>query len=167
MTDNSKQAAETYDLISSEYAETFNQPSEHIDDFLTAVPEGGKVLDAGCGPGVDSAYMSAKGFEVVGVDLSSQMIELARKKSPNTKFLQSDLREIDFESENFDGVLASYSLIHIPKKDMPKTVGNFFKLLKPGGVICIGIQEGKSDEVFLPEPLKPNEKMFLNVMSSQ
>ena len=167
MTDKSNQTAKTYDSISAAYAETFSEPSDHIDDFLRLIPTEGKVLDAGCGPGVDSAYMSAKGFRVIGVDLSSQMLELAREKSPNTVFQLADVRKVSFEDETFDGVLASYSLIHLPKKDVPETVDNFFRMLKPGGAICIGIQEGKSAEVFLPEPLKPEEKVFLNVMSAK
>ena len=167
MTDKSTQAAETYNSISKEYAETFSEPSDHIDEFLAAVSKGRKILDAGCGPGVDSKYMVEKGFEVIGLDLSSQMIQLARKKSPGTKFLLADLREIDFEDGSFDGLLASYSLIHVPKKDAPRTLSAFFEVLKPGGVACIGIQEGTSSEVFLPEPLKPDQKMFLNVMSAE
>ena len=167
MTDESNQAAETYDSISAAYAETFSEPSNHINDFLRLIPKEGKVLDAGCGPGVDSVYMSAKGFRVIGVDLSSQMLELAKEKSHDAEFQLADIREISFDDETLDGVLASYSLIHLPKKDVPKTIDNFFRMLKPGGAICIGIQEGKSAEVFLPEPLKPEEKMFLNVMSAK
>ncbi|MDP4000424.1 MAG: class I SAM-dependent methyltransferase [bacterium] len=167
MTDESNQAAKTYDSISAAYAETFSEPSDHIDDFLGLIPKGGKVLDAGCGPGVDSAYMSAEGFRVIGVELSPQMLELAREKSPDAEFQLTDIREIGFDGETFDGVLASYSLIHLPKKDVPGIIGNFFRILKSGGAVCIGIQEGKSAEVFLPEPLKPAEKMFLNVMSAE
>lgn len=166
MTDESSLAAKTYDKISSAYAAKFNKPSDNIDEFLKLIPRGSRILDAGCGPGVDSAYMASRGFEVIGVDLSEKMLELARKKSPNTRFEKADIRELDFDENNFDGILASYSLIHIPKKDIPNVIKKIFKLLKPNGVICVGIQESKSREMFVTEPFKPDEKIFVNVISA-
>lgn len=167
MTDKSKLAAEIYDKISSAYTAKFSEPSNHIDEFLKLIPKGSKILDAGCGPGVDSAYMVSQDFEVVGVDLSDKMLELARKKSPNTRFEKADIRELNFDENSFDGILASYSLIHIPKKDIQNVIKNFLKILKPDGVMCIGIQEGKSEEVFITEPFKPDEKIFVNVISTE
>ena len=166
MTDESNLTAKIYDKISSAYADKFNEPSDNIDEFLKLIPKGSKILDAGCGPGVDSAYMNSQGFEVIGVDLSEKMLELARKKSPNIKFEKADIRELDFNKSTFDGILASYSLIHIPKKDIPNLIKNFLKFLKPNGVICVGIQEGESREMFITEPFKPDEKIFVNVISA-
>jgi len=166
MKDKSKLSAETYDHISDAYAAEFNEPSDHIDEFLKLIPEGGRILDAGCGPGVDSVYMASLGLEVIGIDLSKKMLELARKKNPNIRFENVDIRGLNFGKESFDGILASYSLIHIPKKDIPNVIKNFLKILKPNGVICIGIQEGESKETFVTELFKPDEKTFVNVISA-
>ena len=163
----SKQITEVYDEISTSYATKFNEPSDNIDDFLKLIGKGGKILDAGCGPGVDVVYIASKGFDVIGVDLSEKMLEIAKRKNPRIFFQKADIRKLNFKPNTFDGVIASFSLIHIPKKDVNKTVDNFYKLLKPRGVIYIGIQEGKSQEIFLIEPLKPDEKIFLNIISAR
>ena len=166
MTDKNKSAIKTYDHISKAYADKFSEPSDNIDDFLKLVPKHGKILDAGCGPGTDSAYMDARGFKVVGVDLSAKMLGLAKKKSPNIHFQQADIRKLKFDPDSFDGILASYSLIHVPKKKISQTIKSFHKILKPAGIICIGVQEEKSKEIFITEPLKPDEKIFVNVISA-
>lgn len=156
MKNQSKQTSEVYDEISASYATKFNEPSDNIDDFLKLIRKGGKILDAGCGPGVDVAYIASKGFDVIGIDLSGKMLEIAKKKNPRIYFKKADIRKLNFKPNTFDGIIASFSLIHIPKKDVNKTVDNFHKLLKPWGIIYIGIQEGKSQEIFLTEPLKPD-----------
>lgn len=164
--DESDSAAEIYDKISGAYASRFSAPSDHIDDFLRKVRKGGRILDVGCGPGTDATYMSSKGFDATGIDLSEKMIDLAKRKAPKAHFEKADMRRLDFEPGTFDGILVSFSLIHVPKRYIPKVIRDFYKLLKPDGIICLGIQEGKSEEKLVAEPLKPDEKVFINVMSA-
>lgn len=163
--DKGKQAVSVYDKIAEDYTKDSSKPSEYIDEFLRLVPKGGRVLDVGCGPGVDSGYMKAKGFEAVGIDLSKKMIDIAKRKFPQIEFQSGDFRELNFEPNSFDGILASFSLIHISKKDVPKTLKKFYRFLKVGGVIYVGLQAGKSMETFVVEPYKPDEKLFVNVFS--
>lgn len=167
MKNQSQQTTEVYDEISTSYATKFNEPSDNIDDLLKLIRKGGKILDAGCGPGVDVTYIASRGFDVIGIDLSEKMLEIAKRKNPRIYFQKADMRKLNFKPNTFDGIIASFSLIHISKKDVNKTVDNFYKLLKPRGVIYIGIQEGKSQEIFLAEPLKPDEKIFLNIISAK
>lgn len=163
--DKSKQASLVYDKIADHYANAFSNPSEHIDDFLALLPKNAKILDVGCGFGVDSGYMASKGFDVVGVDLSKEMLRLAKQKFPQIDFRQQDIRDLDFPIESFDGILASCSLIHIPKKDVPALLKKFHKILKKDGAIYIALQGGKSQEIFVNGPFKPDEKLFLNIFS--
>ncbi|MDD4983476.1 MAG: methyltransferase domain-containing protein [Candidatus ainarchaeum sp.] len=163
-TDKSKAVAQVYDKIAKPYAKEFSRPSDYIDNFLAYVPKKGKILDIGCGPGFDSAYFNSKGFQVVGVDLSKEMLVLAKKKCPKGEFICEDFRKITFPSNSFDGIFASCSLIHIPKKDVLPALKLFYKILKKDSVIYIALQGGKPEEIFLTEPLKPDEKVFLNVM---
>lgn len=167
MSDKNKSVTEVYELISQAYAVKFCEPSDNLDDFLKFIPKGGRILDAGCGPGVDSSYMMGKGFEVLGIDLSAKMLELAMKKNPDVKFRRVDIRELDFNTQSFDAILASYSLIHITKQDIPRVIKNFHRMLKPTGVLFIGVQEGTSKEVFITEPLKPDKKIFINIISAK
>lgn len=159
--DKSKQAALVYDRIAGPYAKAFSRPSEYIDEFLALLPKNAKVLDVGCGVGVDSGYMTSRGFSVIGLDLSKEMLKLARQKFPQIDFRQQDMRELNFPFNFFDGILASCSLIHIPKKDVHRALKRFHQILKKDGVIYIALQAGKSEEIFIEEPFKPNEKLYI------
>lgn len=162
-----KLTTETYNKISQLYASKFDKPSDHIEYFLKLIKIGGNILDAGCGAGVDSCYMQSKGYLVNGIDMSINMIELAKKKNPKVHFEKADMRELNFGTETFDGILSSFSIIHIPKQDLLSTLNNFNRILKREGVIYLGIQEGDSKEIVIDEPLKLDEKIFLNIMSVQ
>jgi len=162
--DKSKGVTEVYDEIAKPYAKEFSRPSDYIDNFLGYVPTNGRILDIGCGPGFDSAYFVSKGFCVTGIDLSKEMLKLAKEKCPRGEFKLIDFRKIEFPTNCFDGIFASCSLIHIPKKDVLSTLKLFYMVLKKGSVIYIALQGGKPEEIFLTEPLKPDEKIFLNVM---
>lgn len=163
--DKSRRAVSVYDKIAEPYAKEFSEPSEYLDEFLNLLPAGAGILDAGCGPGVDSAYMKSKWFHVTGVDLSEKMIKLARNKFPDVEFKIADIRNLNFPPNFFEGIVASCSLIHIPKKDIVPTLNQFYKLLEKGGIIYIALQEGKSEEIFINEPFKPDEKLFLDIFS--
>jgi len=163
--DKSKQASLVYDKIAESYANEFSKPSEHIDEFLVLIPKSGRILDVGCGVGVDSGYMVSKGFEIIGVDLSKEMLRLAKQRFPQIEFKLADIRKLDFPLNSFNGILASCSLIHIPKKDFPQTLKNFYRMLKKEGVIYIALQGGNSEEIIIDEPFKPDEKLFLNILS--
>ncbi len=163
--DKSRQTSLIFGKIAGIYAKEFSKPSEYIDEFLTQLPKNGKILDVGCGVGVDAGYMALKGFEVVGVDLSGGMLKLARQKFPQINFQLEDIRKFDLIPDLFDGVLASCSLNYIPKKDIPRLIKKFYQTLKTNGLIYIALQAGKSEEIFINEPLKPDEKLFLNIIS--
>lgn len=163
--DNSQKAVQVYNQIAEDYANVFSEPSEYIDEFLELVPTNGKILDVGCGNGVDCLYVKQKGFTVVGVDMSAKMLEIARSKAPGIEYRQEDMRNLQFHENEFDGIIASCSLIHIPKQDIPQTLKQFAGFLKQGGAIYIQLQSGTSEEVFVDEPFKPDEKLFVNVIS--
>jgi len=137
----------------------------HIDEFLKLIPEGGNILDAGAGVGVDSNYMHSKGFKVTSIDFSEGMLKVARNNFPKLEFLKQDMRDINFPINVFDGILSSCSLIHIPKKDMSNIFKKFNSILKKNGIMYLWIKKGKSGEMFIDEPYIPGEKLFLNVIS--
>ncbi len=161
----SKQSNPVYDAIAEQYAREFTEPSDYIDEFLTYLPEYARILDAGCGAGVDAGYMAEKGYTVTGIDQSKEMVRLAQKKFPHIEFRYQDMKEIDFPPDSFDGIVAACSLIHIPKNDVPGVIETFSRILKPGGMLYLAVQGGEQKELFIPEPLKPDEKLFLNIMS--
>lgn len=169
LTDKSKLAVSTYEKITDIYTKQyFDDLSDtpYIDKFLEQLPEGGSILDVGCGPGQFAKYMMDKGFQITGIDFSNEMLSTAKKKVPEGKFQHADMRNLDFKEENFDGLLVAYSLIHIPSDDIPKTLEGFYRVLKPVGFIEIIAQKGEADKV-VDEPFLPSEKMFFNFFTKE
>lgn len=93
------------------------------------------------------------------------MLKEARSKFSELEFIEADIRELDFEQFSFYGVLSSFSLIHLPKKDVESAISNFSKILKSKGLLFIGLQAGEPEEVTVEQPLNPKDEIFLNIMS--
>ncbi|GIY74476.1 phosphoethanolamine N-methyltransferase [Caerostris darwini] len=116
---------------------------------------GQKVLDVGCGIGGHSFYMAEKyGVEVLGVDLSVNMMTVAREylaERPHldklVKFVICDVTKTVYDEASFDAIYSRDTLLHIPNKD--ELFKNFEKWLKPGGKILF-TDYSKSDKEISP-----------------
>lgn len=102
----------------------------------------GKALDLGCGTGNYTLELYKRGFEVVGVDISEEMLRIARKKLPNIKFIRADAYSLPFEENTFDLVLSitMFEFIHFPERVLKE----IYRVLKPGGEVVIGTMNGRS-----------------------
>ncbi|WP_447913218.1 class I SAM-dependent methyltransferase [Microbacterium phyllosphaerae] len=108
----------------------------------------GSLLDAGCGPGQWTEFLSLGGREARGIDLSAEFIETARRRHPDIPFEVGSFRDLPFDSASFGGILAWYSLIHTPPTDLPEIFMEFVRVLAPGGSILIGFFDGEPCERF-------------------
>lgn len=135
-----------YDAIASSYAKQIDAyaPPER-DKFIDLIPGSGKILDAGCGPGRDCDYFIEHGLQVVGVDLSEKLLEIAERRVPQVTFVKQDLRQLDFPNETFDGIWACASLHHLDRTDVADVLKSFFRLLKPNGILFVSVKEGSGE----------------------
>lgn len=154
-----------YKRIADAYDKSFSDPSDGIDEFLLLLPENANVLDAGCGNGIDAAYLESKGHQVNAFDLSEEMLSYARERTEEVTYTRADFLEFDYGVNLYDGILASYSLIHLPKKILPQALSRIYKGLKDGGYFFVGMQSGESAEQYIDEPLVPDTRFFMNVVS--
>jgi SAM-dependent methyltransferase len=105
-------------------AEAFDQRTRDIDlsplyqEFLPLLPPGGFILDAGCGTGRDSAEFLKRGFRVLAMDASKAMVQRAVRRI-GQPVLHISFAQMQFSNE-FDGIWASASLLHVPKREMPQ-----------------------------------------------
>lgn len=109
---------------------------------LSLLPEvkGKRVLDAACGPGVYAEWLIARGAEVVGVDASQKMIELAKRRLGESADVRyADLRKpLTFlDSESFDIVLSPLTMEYI--EDWLSTFKEFYRVLRPGGHFILSV----------------------------
>ncbi|NEA62399.1 class I SAM-dependent methyltransferase [Streptomyces sp. SID12488] len=103
------------------------------------------VADIGSGPGDVTARLHALGVPVFGVDLSPRMVALARRAHPGLRFHVGSMTSLDLPDETLGGVLALYSIIHVPDAALPTVFAEFRRVLAPGGHVLLGFQTGSDD----------------------
>jgi SAM-dependent methyltransferase len=142
--------AADYDRVAERYAEWFvNELDEKpfdreiLDRFALATKAMGRVLDLGCGPGQIGRYLSERGVDVLGIDLSSKMIEIARRSNQGLSFEQGDMRALDLPDASIGGVVGFYSLIHLERTDVPAALEEIARVLVPDGSALIAVHGGE------------------------
>jgi SAM-dependent methyltransferase len=116
--------------------------------FAEAAREvGGPVADVGCGPGLVTAHLRGLGLDAFGVDLSPRMVEIARRDHPGVRFEVGTMTDLDLADGSVGGVLAFYSVIHVPDEEVPTAFAQFRRVLRPGGVVMLGFHVGDRDHL--------------------
>lgn len=138
-----------YDAVAPAYADRFadefdDKPFDRdvLDDFARHVDGLGTVVDLGCGPGQVAAHLAGRGVPVVGVDLSPGMVAAAQQRHPDLDFQVGDMRRLAFFDETLAGIAAFYSIIHIPRDEIPAVLAEQRRLLRPGGLVLLAFHVG-------------------------
>jgi ubiquinone/menaquinone biosynthesis C-methylase UbiE len=154
----------TYDKIAGLYAERGSSrglDTKYADIFIEKLRgKGNRILDIGCADGKYSKYFASKGFQVTGVDFSPEMINLARRNVPETRFLEMDMLNLKID-DKFDGILAAASLLHVQRNDIEKVLRLFFKLLSSSGELYISIIEGNNEILVQTSAGIKGERLFV------
>lgn len=119
------------------------RPGRDLIAFMAALPTGAAVLDLGCGPGAASAHMAAAGMRPDPVDAAPAMVALAREKF-GLPARQAAFADLDAVAA-YDGVWASFSLLHAPRADLPGHLAAIARALRPGGLFHIGMKTGAGE----------------------
>jgi SAM-dependent methyltransferase len=146
-----------YDAMAVEYADHFRDelagsPLDRAVLGAFAELVEGDVLEVGSGPGGVTAHLHGLGLRVRGLDLSPAMVELARAEHPGIGFDVGDMAALDLADATLDGLVAWYSLIHLPGDELPAVLAGFRRVLRPGGHLLLAFQVGDDvshhDEAF-------------------
>lgn len=160
-----KRIIASYDRTAQRYTDLYFHDQTDLPfvkkEFIAKLPKNANVLDAGCGPGTFTQLFTDADMHVIGIDLSDNMLTIARKNVPNARFQKMDISELTFPDTSFDGIIAAYSLIHIPTRQVPKVLHGFRRVLKPNGLLCVIGQKGDADH-WMDDPDVASEKMFFN-----
>lgn len=114
--------------------------SMHYEDFLSRIPVGGKILDAGCGSGRDSLIFMNRGYEVVAMDGSIEMCRLAGEYI-GQEVVHMQFQEVDF-APIFDGIWAAASLLHVPSYELEKVLKKLRAGLREDGILYASFKYG-------------------------
>ncbi|WP_328651291.1 class I SAM-dependent methyltransferase [Micromonospora sp. NBC_00330] len=108
---------------------------------------GGPVADAGCGTGRITAHLHTLGVDAFGIDLSPGMIDVARRDHPELRFEVGSMTDLDLADDSVAGLVAWYSLIHIPDDQIGVVLAHFRRVVRPGGPLLLGFHVGDETTV--------------------
>ncbi|WP_282169914.1 class I SAM-dependent methyltransferase [Ruegeria atlantica] len=137
----------TIDAYTTRVAEYLSVPlpPEQIEArmaFAEAVAPGGYVLDLGSGPGADSMFFLREGLRVRALDATPAFVEHARENGVDAHVGTFD--DVT-DTATFDGIYASFSLLHAPRKDFPRHLAAIHRALKPEGIFFLGLKLGTGE----------------------
>ncbi|UQS25066.1 methyltransferase domain-containing protein [Amycolatopsis thermalba] len=136
-----------YDVIAGEFAEWIRDElaTKPLDRaVLAAFAElaAGPVADVGCGSGRITAHLRSLGVDAFGIDLSPEMIAVARRTHPGVRFEVGSMTALDLPAGSLGGLVAWYSVIHVPPADLPAVLAGFRRVLAPGGWLQLAFDVG-------------------------
>ncbi|MDG4824094.1 class I SAM-dependent methyltransferase [Asanoa sp. WMMD1127] len=142
---------DTYDTVAAAYFaalrdELSGKPVDRalLDALLELCP--GIVADVGCGPGHVTGYLAARHRAVVGVDLSPAMVEIARGAYPGLSFEVGSMLDLPVADDAWSGIVAFYSIIHLPPVARARAFQEFARVLAPGGWALVAFHVSASDQ---------------------
>ncbi|HET9172892.1 MAG TPA: methyltransferase domain-containing protein [Actinospica sp.] len=149
------QTRAAYDTVAASYAELLaghlaGNPFDRAalalyTELLHAAAAGGRaprVTEVGCGPGRITAHLAALGLDASGIDLSPGMVAEARRRHPGIRFALGSMTGLDLPDGGLDGLVAWYSVIHVPPAEHPAVYAGFRRVLRPGGHLLLAFHVG-------------------------
>ncbi|MFC4020605.1 class I SAM-dependent methyltransferase [Micromonospora sp. GCM10011542] len=137
---------DAYDRIAADFAaRNPGMPASYLalaDDVQRRCA--GPLLDLGCGVGRDLAFWAERGVATVGLDLSQGMLAIARTRT-TAPLVQADMLGVPFADAAFGAVWCSAALLHLPKALAPVALAEVRRVLQPGGVLLVSLQEGNGE----------------------
>lgn len=113
--------------------------------FADGLPQGGRVLDIGCGAGEPIAsWLIAEGFTYTGMDIAEAMLGIARGRWPDMDWRQGDMRQIDL-ADQFDGIVAWNSFFHLTREEQRACLPRLARHLNPGGHLMVTVGYGNGE----------------------
>ena len=137
-------------------AERFNKANygkigKVFKSFCDSLPDRGSILDVGCGTGKPfAALLAERNFEVVGIDVSSRMVEIARRNVPLGKFRELSMTNLDYRDE-FDGVVSSFSMLLLSPPLFRDVATRIVRSLRRGGFFYLALNEPLDNSVDVDE----------------
>ena len=150
--DRNKETFDTWNNIASLYQDKFMNLDLYNDtyDFICnaiATPNA-KLLEIGCGPGNITKYLLSQrpDFDIFGIDIAPNMIELAKKNNPTANFAVMDSREIKNLDKKYDGIIVGFCLPYLSPTESNELISNSYDLLNENGLLYLSFVEGNPEE---------------------
>ncbi|MET9778111.1 methyltransferase domain-containing protein [Streptomyces sp. NPDC006367] len=154
-------AAVVFDALGADYEKAFAGSPAHrrsLAWLLGRLAPGSRVLDVGSGTGRPTAEtLAAAGHQVVGVDVSPVMVELAARQVPAASFRCADIRDVPLPEGSFDAVCVYFALLQMDRREQADLVRRLARALVPGGHLVLAtvpLDVEGVDAVFMGQPVR-------------
>jgi predicted TPR repeat methyltransferase len=152
MKEKYQETFDTWNKIASIYQDKFmdmdlyNETYDYICKCVTK--KKAKLLDVGCGPGNITKYLLSQrpDFDILGIDVAPNMVELARKNSPTASFTIMDSRQISSLDNKYDGIIVGFCLPYLSTTESNELISNSYDLLNEDGLLYLSFVEGNPDK---------------------
>jgi SAM-dependent methyltransferase len=142
----------SYDTVARRYAQEIageleDKPfdREFLDRFAQSLGGRGRVVELGCGPAHVAAYLSQRGVDVSGLDLSPQMVVEAKRLFPDVEVIVGDMLALPFADASLAGLVSFYSIIHFDDDQLVTAFTEMARVLIDDGLLALAFHVG--DEV--------------------
>lgn len=134
-----EEIAQGYNTIAKHFSQTRHSQWSAVTEMVQRyILPHQRVLDSGCGNGRIADLFSQSKVEYVGMDISSEMVDLASRLHPRREFVVGSMISPPFADASFDAILSIASFHHVPSKELRiKTVQEAYRLLRPGGYVLM------------------------------
>lgn len=147
--DRQKIIINAYDIAAKFYAdmcfyELYDKPLDKklYDLFFERVVNKGTAIEIGCGPGEIANYLKMKGLDIIGLDISSKMIEVAKKINPFIDFRIGDVFDLKYNDDSIAGIVAPYLIVNFKLDDISKVFSEIYRVLIDKGQLLISFHSG-------------------------
>ncbi|MFI6823177.1 class I SAM-dependent methyltransferase [Micromonospora sp. NPDC050187] len=150
---NVEHVGQAYASVADLYIRLFGTSQQvHVDDlaFIGRHLSGrsGPVLDLGCGPGHITDHLRSLGVDAQGIDMVPEFIAHAKAAHPSGTYQLGSMEKLDVANHSVAGILAWYSLIHLPPQDLGSVLGEFRRAMAPAGRLVVGFFDGDEVDAF-------------------
>ncbi len=145
--DRSKIAVDLFNKYAAEYQGRFMDVSLYADSFTffckNIKKKNSEILELACGPGNITKYVLnlRPNFNLLGTDLSPNMIQLGKINNPTAEFMLMDVRSINSLNKKYDGIICGFCLPYLDKVETQKLIQDSSKILQPNGLLYISTME--------------------------
>ncbi|MER6956755.1 MULTISPECIES: class I SAM-dependent methyltransferase [unclassified Streptomyces] len=159
--DDRQRAARVFDALGPVYEKAFAHSEAHhrsLEWLLGRLAPRSSVLDVGSGTGrPTAATLAGAGHDVLGVDVSPVMVDLAARQVPEAAFRCVDVRELPLEEGSLHAVCVYFSLLQMERAQQTAVIGRLARALRPGGSLVLAtvpLDVEGVDAVFMGQPVR-------------
>jgi ubiquinone/menaquinone biosynthesis C-methylase UbiE len=141
---------QSYDAVAEEYTTRLAGELEYkpldralLSALLEQTETGAPVADVGCGPGHVTGWLADQGARVVGMDISTRMISVARSRYRKAEFREGDLLSLPASDCEFGSAVALYSIIHLDPSETHLAFAELRRVLRPSGLLLVSFHVGR------------------------